>query len=98
MYKAASRNRLAFALRQVADQIEKAKIHPVVASRQLYRVLMALATTPDQAVAAMAPFDAGSREEVMKGFKGENPDLSEADLNQIADKWEENKDVVKDKH
>ena len=34
----------------------------------------------------------------MKGFKSANPDLSDAQLEEIADQWEKNKDVVKDKH
>jgi hypothetical protein len=40
---------------------------------------------------------AGSREEVMDGFKKENPDLTDEQLEEIADQWEKNKDVVKDK-
>jgi hypothetical protein len=40
---------------------------------------------------------AGSREDVMKGFKKENPALTDAQLKEIADQWEANKDVVKDK-
>jgi len=62
------------------------------------RVLMALSQTAQQALEAMGPIQANSREEVMKGFKSANPDLSEAQLTEIADQWEKNKDVVKDKH
>jgi hypothetical protein len=40
---------------------------------------------------------AGSREEVMDGFKKENPALTDAQLKEIADQWEANKDVVKNK-
>ncbi|MFA5387352.1 MAG: hypothetical protein WC322_03060 [Candidatus Paceibacterota bacterium] len=40
---------------------------------------------------------AGSREEVMDGFKKENPALTPEQLKEIADQWEANKDVVKDK-
>lgn len=40
---------------------------------------------------------AGSREDVMEGFKKENPALTKAQLEEIADHWEKNKDVVKDK-
>jgi hypothetical protein len=40
---------------------------------------------------------AGSREEVEKGFKKENPALTDAQLKEIGDQWEKNKDVVKDK-
>lgn len=39
-----------------------------------------------------------SREEVMDGFKQHNPSMSQEDLNEVADQWEKNKDVVKDKH
>lgn len=41
--------------------------------------------------------NAGSREEVMDGFKKENPALTPEQLKEIADQWEANKDVVKDK-
>lgn len=40
---------------------------------------------------------AGSREDVMDGFKKENPDLTDEQLEEIASQWEKNKDVVKDK-
>ena len=40
---------------------------------------------------------AGSREDVMDGFKKENPDLTDEQLEEIAAQWEKNKDVVKDK-
>ncbi len=49
-------------------------------------------------VAAQIYQTAGSREDVMKGFKESNPDLTEAQLKEIADQWEANKDVIKDKH
>jgi hypothetical protein len=39
---------------------------------------------------------ATTREEVMEGFKKENPALTEAELQTIADEWERNKDVVKE--
>ena len=39
-----------------------------------------------------------SREDVMDGFKQHNPSMSQEDLNEVADNWEKNKDVVKDKH
>jgi len=38
---------------------------------------------------------ASSRDEVMKGFKGENPALTQEQLEEIADHWEENKDNLK---
>lgn len=49
-------------------------------------------------VAAQIYQQAGSREDVMKGFKEANPDMSEADLEKAADMWEKHKDVVKDKN
>lgn len=50
----------------------------------------------EQMVATL-PFEASSREDVMKGFKETNPDMSQEDLEAAADQWEKNKDVVKDK-
>jgi hypothetical protein len=41
---------------------------------------------------------ANSREEVMKGFKEANPDMTDADLEKAADMWERHKDVVKDQN
>jgi hypothetical protein len=98
MFRAASTSHIATALRRIADEIQSARIPPHVASMRVRRVLMALSQTSQQALEAMGPIQAGSREEVMKGFKSANPDLSEEQLNEIADQWEKNKDVVKDKH
>lgn len=39
----------------------------------------------------------GNVEEVKKKFKAENPDISDADLAEIAKQWSANKNVVKDK-
>jgi phage terminase Nu1 subunit (DNA packaging protein) len=98
MFRAASTSHIATALRRIADEIQSARIPPHVASIRVRRVLMALSQTSQQALEAMGPIQAGSREEVMKGFKSANPDLSEEQLNEIADQWEKNKDVVKNKH
>lgn len=49
-------------------------------------------------VAAQIYQQANSREDVMKGFKEANPDMTEADLEKAADMWEKHKDVVKDKN
>jgi len=98
MFRAASTNHIATALRRIADEIQAARIPPHVASLRVRRVLMALSQTSQQALEAMGPIQANSREEVMKGFKSANPNLSEEQLNEIADQWEKNKDVVKDKH
>lgn len=39
----------------------------------------------------------GNAEEVKKKFKAENPDITDEALNEIAEQWSKNKDVVKDK-
>ncbi len=41
---------------------------------------------------------ANSREDVIKGFKGANPSMSDEDAEKAADMWETHKNVVKDKH
>ncbi len=96
-FKAASQTRISSALRRIADEVDAATLRPQDVTYRLRRVLMACATTADQAVQATWPQMADSREEVMDGFKKTNPDLSDADLNEIADQWEKNKNVVKDK-
>lgn len=96
-FKAAAKGRISSALRRIADEVDAARIAPEEASLRIQRVLMALSQTAEQAVQAVGPLQAGSREEVMKGFKSANPDLSDEELNEIADQWEKNKDVVKDK-
>ena len=98
MFRAASSNRIATALHRIADEVQAARISPREASLRVRRVLMALSQTSQQALEAMGPIQAGSREDVIKGFKSANPDLSDAQLEEIADQWEKNKDVVKDKH
>lgn len=96
-FKAASQDRIASALQRVAEGVESGEIRPADARNRLRRVLMALSQTAEQAVEAFGPMQADSREKVMEGFKSANPDLSEAELNEIADQWEKNKDVVKEK-
>lgn len=60
---------------------------------------MAMSQEASSAWATMgSSIQANSREEVMKGFKSQNPKLTDEQLNEIADHWEKNKDVVKDKH
>lgn len=98
MFKVAAQNRVAPALQRIATEIQGGKITPTEARTRLQRVLMALSQTAEQAVQAMGNVQAGSREEVMKGFKSANPSLTDAQLEEIADHWEKNKDVVKDKH
>lgn len=96
-FKAASQDRIATALHRVADAVGSGEISPASARVRLHRVLMALSQTAEQAMQAMGPLQANSREEVMEGFKSANPDLSQEELEEIADQWEKNKNVVKDK-
>lgn len=96
-FKAASAQHVAGALRRIRDGVHEGTLSPKEASLRLHRVLMALSQTAQQSMEAMGPMQANSREEVIKGFKGANPALSEEQLNEIADQWEKNKDVVKDK-
>lgn len=97
MFKAASTNRIASALRRIASEVEAASISPRDAALRLSRVKMALSQTAQEAVEAMGGIQANSREDVMKGFKSANPDLTDDQLEEIADQWEKNKDVVKNK-
>ena len=98
MFKAASKSHVADALRRIAADVEAARIPPREASYRLSMVRMALSQTAQEAVEAMGQIQAGSRQEVMDGFKKSNPSLTKEQLEEIADHWEENKDVVKDKH
>lgn len=98
MFKAASQSHVAGALRRIASEVETGRIRPRDASCRIRRVLMALSQTAQEAVEAMGPIQGNSREEVMKGFKSANPDLTEEQLQEIADHWEKNKDVVKDQN
>jgi len=98
MFKLASTNLVSSTLRKLADYIDhdpKPNRHVIIGA--LHRIKMGLSQTAQEAIQAMGPLQANSREEVMKGFKEANPDLTEAQLNEIADQWEKNKDVVKDK-
>jgi ribosomal protein S17E len=85
------------AILRTAAAIEAGQLSPSAAKHRLHRVLMAMSQTAQEAINAMGPVEAGSREEVMEGFKSSNPALSKEQLEEIADHWEENKDVVKDK-
>lgn len=98
MFKAASKDHIASALRRIAADVEAARIPPTEATRRLRRVMMALSQTAQQAVESMGPIQGNSREEVMKGFKSANPDLTEDQLQEIADHWEKNRNVVKNKN
>ena len=98
MFRAASSNRIATALHRIADEVQAARIPPQEASRRVRRVLMALSQTSQQALEAMGPVEATTRQDVIDGFKSANPDLTDDQLEEIADQWEKNKSVVKDKH
>ncbi len=63
------------------------------------RLLLARGLQPTGAqTLRMLMRDSSSREKVMEGFKGANPDLSDEQLEVIADHWEKHKDTVKDQH
>jgi len=96
MFKAASKDRVAAALHRIAQDVEHGRVTPSETAARLDRVKMALSQTAQQALSALGPVQASSREEVMKGFKSANPALTDEELEEIADHWEENKDVVKD--
>lgn len=98
MFRAASTSHIATALRRIADEVQAARIPPHVARLRLHRVLMAMSQTSQQAIEAMGPIQATTRQEVIDGFKSANPALTEDQLDEIATNWEKNKDVVKDKH
>ena len=98
MYKAASQDRIATALRRIASEVERTSISPREASLRLSMVRMALSQTAQDAVQAMGPIQATTREDVIDGFKKANPALTEEQLEEIATQWEKNKDVVVDQH
>lgn len=98
MFKAASSSHIATALRRIADEVQSYRIPPHVASMRVHRVLMALSQTSQQALEAMGPIQATTRQDVIDGFKSANPALTKDQLEEIATHWEKNKDVVKDKH
>jgi hypothetical protein len=98
LFKAASKSHVAGALRRIADEIDSARISPKEASYRLSMVRMALSQTAQEAVEAMGQIQATTRQDVIDGFKKSNPALTKEQLDEIADHWEENKDVVKDKN
>lgn len=96
-FSAAGKRHVSSALRRIVAGIETGADLQTT-TRRLQRVLMALAQTPAQAVTAMGVMNASSRTEVMEGFKSANPSLTQEQLEDIADYWEQHKDVVKDQH
>ena len=92
------------ALDRIAESLETAKDKP---SRiQLANLLSRVAMESDfdelvrlSSKGLMSQLDQfSSVEEVKEKFKAENPNISDADLDEIAKQWKANKDVVKDKH
>lgn len=96
--KQASDETVSSKLRKVADDMANGKNPSRVALAKSLRSLLADAVQPTASQKATALMQqAGSREDVMKGFKEANPELTDAQLKDIADQWEKNKNVVKDK-
>jgi hypothetical protein len=97
--KASSEETTARKLHKIADDLLAQKNPSRVALAKSLRGLIADVAQPTAGqMAASILYQANSREEVMQGFKSANPTLTEAQLEEIADHWERNKDVVKDKH
>jgi hypothetical protein len=67
-------------------------------ANQLRRVVGDQMPMTSAQVAAQIYQTANSREDVMKGFKEANPDMSQEELEKAADMWEKHKNVVKDKN
>lgn len=95
-FKAAPQAHIVPALKRIASALQSESITPEEVSYRLAMVRMALSQTAQQAVEAMGPIQADSREKVMDGFSKANPALTQDQLEEIADQWEKNKDVVKD--
>lgn len=83
-------------LRDIARGASNEKSRVALAKALRTFLADALQPTAGQAIQAVMQ-SANSREEVMDGFKQSNPDLTEEQLKEIADQWEANKNVVKDK-
>jgi len=103
--QAADAGSTVFALEKLAEHLESGTAQPV--SRiQLATLLSRLAMESEFETAlhlASKPkltselLQLGNVEEVKKKFKAENPDISDSELDEIAEQWKKNKDVVKDK-
>jgi len=70
----------------------------IALARHLRRLFADMMEPTAMQQAAAIYQQANSREDVMKGFKEANPNMSEEDLEKAADNWEKHKDVVKDIH
>jgi hypothetical protein len=85
-------------LRELAASVETRTNPSRIEIAKSLRSFLADSVQPTASQSAVAVMQqANSREEVMKGFKESNPDLTEEQLKRIADEWEKNKSVVKDK-
>lgn len=87
MFKAASREHVAGALHRIASQIEANQIAPHDVAKRLYRVLMALAKTPAEALHAVRPLNASSPGQVVDMFASANPNLTVDQLTEIGNHW-----------
>ncbi len=94
-FKAAPQSHIVPALKRIASALQSESITPEEVSYRLAMVRMALSQTAQQAVEAMGPIQADSREKVMDGFQKANPALTQDQLEEIADQWEKNKDQLK---
>jgi hypothetical protein len=81
-------------LRNLAKEIE-AKPNRARTAQALRGIVVAQVGSP-KLVALLQ--EATSRDDVMDGFKKNNPDLTKEHLETIADEWEKNRDVVKSKN
>lgn len=102
----ASPQKVAAYFRALADEVAKTatetdrskKPSRFALAQSLRRVVADQMPMTSAQVAAQIYQTANSREEVMKGFKEANPDMTQEDLEKAADMWEKHKDVVKDIH
>lgn len=94
--KEASGSEVPHVLRELSASLLSAEARPsrLKLASVLRRVLADCMDMSSQ-VAAGIYSTAGSREDVIKGFREANPNMTEEDLEKAADQWEKNKDVVK---
>jgi hypothetical protein len=80
-----------------ADLVSSTPPTPAAFASWLRNVIADQMAPTSAAVAAAIYQTAGSREQVMKGFKDANPSMTDEQLEKAADMWEKHKDVVKNK-
>ena len=71
---------------------------PAALSKWLRNVIASEMMPTSSQIEAAIYSQASSRDEVKTKFKQSNPDLTDEQLEEFANQWEKNKDVVKDKH